>query len=382
MTLSGDGTITGLVAGGLPNATVTADDLAAGAALNNAPNSVGFRNRIINGDMRIDQRNAGAAVTETDQYTLDRFLFRNNTTGAASCQQVTDAPTGFQNSLKVTVTTADASLDAADRCFVRQWIEGYNSSDFAYGTASAKTVTVSFWVKSSLTGTFSLTLHNNDVNRCFTTSYSISVASTWEYKTISIPGETDGTWITTNGRGVALLFGLSIGSDNQGTLNTWNTSFKEGVSGAVNFLGTLDATWQVTGVQLEVGSVATPFERRPFGAELQLCQRYFEATYGPFGFGRTAAASLLRFTAKWTVRKRSSPSISGVGTFTVTDYFENDISQSAAQGLSSVQHISENSALVGFNNSTLTNTGVFGSSATIFGDITSTGAVINVSAEL
>ena len=242
------------------------------------PNGSAFtlRNRIINGDMRIDQRNAGAAVTVTDAYTVDRWEMREDTDGACTVQQVTDAPPSFGFSTKFTTTTADASLTTTQRLFNSQQIEGFNASDFVFGTASAKTVTVSFWVKSSLTGTFAGSLQNSVRNRSYVFNYTISTASTWEYKTVAISGDTAGTWIgAANGIGLRLNFALGVGPDLMGTADSWQASGILSSTGAVSVIGTLNATWQITGVQLEEGSVATPFERRPIGFELTLCQRYF-----------------------------------------------------------------------------------------------------------
>ena len=231
------------------------------------------KNRIINGDMRIDQRNAGAAVT-TAGYTLDRFTIANSTDGAFSAQQDSSAPTGFVNSLKVTATTADGTLTTTQNLSLLQPIEGTNVSDLAWGTANAKTVTLSFWVRSSLTGTFGGALRNSGVNRSYPFTYSISVADTWEYKTVTVAGDTSGTWLTTTGVGIGVLFGLGAGPDRSGTAGAWNSNNNVSATGAVSVIGTLNATWYITGVQLEVGSVATPFERRPYGTEFALCQRY------------------------------------------------------------------------------------------------------------
>jgi len=235
----------------------------------------GFRNRLINSDMRIDQRNAGAAVTANDSYTVDRFLNQNDTDGTFSAQQDSSAPAGFVNSLKFTTTAADASLAATQRCAIQHRIEGYNVSDLGWGTADAKTVTLSFWVKSTLTGTFGGALQNSAANRSYPFSYTISVANTWELKSVTVAGDTSGTWLTTNGIGLRVYFGLGMGSTYSGTANAWAAADYRSPTGAVSVIGTLNATWYITGVQLEVGSVATPFERRDYGRELMLCQRYY-----------------------------------------------------------------------------------------------------------
>ena len=243
------------------------------------PNSMGFRNRIINGDMRIDQRNAGASVTlgASLAYTLDRWAGAEDTDGAATVIQDTVAPTGFTNSLKFTTTTADASLGATQFAYVAQAIEGLNVSDLAWGTASAQTVTLSFQVRSSLTGTFGGAITNSAFNRSYPFTYTISAANTWETKTITIAGDTSGTWLTTNGVGMRVQFGLGVGSTYSGTAGAWAGSQFISATGATSVIGTLSATWQITGVQLEAGSVASPFERRDYGRELAMCQRYLPA---------------------------------------------------------------------------------------------------------
>ena len=242
-----------------------------------SPSSALFRNRIINGDMRIDQRNAGANVSASGAGVLavDRWTTVENSDGTGTVQQVTDAPDGFSNSHIFTTGTADTSLAATQYVRVGQIIEGNNIADLAWGTASAKTITLSFWTKSSLTGTFGGAVSNDGRDRSYPFTYTISVADTWEYKTVTIPGETTGTWLTNNGIGLRLTFGLGYGSTYSGTAGSWASTRYESATGAVSVIGTASATWYVTGVQLEVGSVATPFERRPYGTELALCQRYF-----------------------------------------------------------------------------------------------------------
>jgi hypothetical protein len=245
------------------------------SAVLNVDDLYGFRNRIINGDMRIDQRNAGAAVTATAAFPVDRFTVTNSTDGAFSAQQDSSAPVGFVNSLKYTTTTADGTLTGVQRFACVHRIEGTNIADLAWGTANATPVTLSFWVRSSLTGTFGGALQNNDQSRSYPFTYSISAANTWEQKAVTIAGDTTGTWLTTTGVGIRLEFGLGVGPDRSGTAGAWNSNNNTSATGAVSVIGTLNATWFITGVQLEVGTVATPFERRPFGTELQLCQRYF-----------------------------------------------------------------------------------------------------------
>jgi hypothetical protein len=288
-------------------------------------NGIGFRNRIINGDMRIDQRNAGAAVTVNNEfeYTLDRWECRDDTDGDFTVQQVTDAPSGFVNSLKVTTTTADATLTTTQAAYIDQRIEGLNVADLAWGTASAKTITLSFWVRSSLTGTFGGSFQNNGQDRAYPFTYTISVADTWEYKTVTVAGDTSGTWLTTNGTGIRVNFGLGVGPDRSGTAGAWNSNTNFSATGAVSVIGTLNATWYITGVQLEVGSVATPFERRPYGTELDLCQRYYEKMQSVSGSYMAPAWTPTTTSALGTMsfyQKRANPTIgvSATSDFTVT----------------------------------------------------------------
>jgi hypothetical protein len=287
-----------------------------------------FKNRIINGDMRIDQRNAGAAVTASGSFPVDRFVVTHSTDGAFSAQQDSSAPAGFVNSVKITTTTADGTLAATQTLNYRQAIEGTNVSDLAWGTANAKTVTLSFWVRSSLTGTFGGSLRNSAVDRSYPFSYSISVADTWEYKSVTIAGDISGTWLTTNGVGVYITFGLGSGSDRSGTAGAWAGANYVQPTGSVSVIGTLNATWYITGVQLEVGSVATPFERRPYGTELMLCQRYFQVIGSPSSAGDLNAISFKGynatgefdlFTLPFMTQMRTDPTTTKRGTWAVTN---------------------------------------------------------------
>jgi hypothetical protein len=204
---------------------------------------------------------------------MDRWFGQDITDGAFSVQQVSDAPAGFVNSAKVTITTADTSLAATQRTRFCQPVEGYNIADLGWGTANAQTVTLSFWVKSSLTGTFGGNIGNE--SRSYPFTYTITTANTWEYETITIAGDTSGTWNTTNSSGFKLMFSLGAGSSYLGTAGAWATADYWGATGQVQVIGTNAATWQVTGVQLEAGTTASPFEYRQYGTELALCQRYY-----------------------------------------------------------------------------------------------------------
>ena len=256
-----------------------------------------FRNRIINGDMRIDQRNNGAAINTDNAalYAVDRFFFLEDAATTGTTQQVSDAPAGFSNSFRFTNSATTATPTYAQ--FVQR-IEGYNVADLNFGTASAKTVTLSFWVKSSLIGQFSVSLRNSASNRSNVSTYTINAANTWEYKTITFVGDTTGTWLTTSGNGLELIYRIA-GSGGTSTLNQWAATGDAFASGTVNVMGTANATWQITGVQLEAGSYATTFERRPFGTELQLCQRYLPAYRHN---GQDILPSQIQFNASTTSR--------------------------------------------------------------------------------
>lgn len=199
------------------------------------------RNRIINGDMRIAQRGT-SAVTGNGDFPVDRFFVVHSTDGAFSAQQDSSAPAGFINSLKVTTTTADTSLTTTQQLVVSHRVEGLNVADLAWGTADARTVTLSFWVRSSLTGTFGGSLRNSAANRSYPFTYSIFVADTWEYKTVTIQGDTSGTWLTTTGIGFRVDFGLGAGPDRSGTAGAWVGANHVSATGAVSVIGTLNAT--------------------------------------------------------------------------------------------------------------------------------------------
>jgi hypothetical protein len=252
-------------------------------------NTVGYspwRNRIINGDMRIDQRNNGASVTITNTgavtYTLDRWAAFGSNASRFSVQQNAGAvtpPAGFANYLGVTSLSA-YTVGAAENFTLTQNIEGFNTADLGWGTASAQTVTLSFWVRSSLTGTFGGAFINSAVNRSYPFTYAISAANTWEQKTVVIAGDTSGTWVTNNGVGIRCVFGLGVGSSGSGTPGAWAGSLFQSATGATSVVGTNGATFYITGVQLEAGTTATPFERVEFGESLRRCQRYCIAQTG------------------------------------------------------------------------------------------------------
>jgi hypothetical protein len=256
----------------------------------NPPNSMGFRNRIINGNMVIDQRNAGAAVTITNTaantFMTDRFFVYGSQASKFSAQQNAGSvtpPAGFTNYLGITSLSA-YSITSGDVFVLGQNVEGFNAADFAWGTASAQTVTLSFWVRSSLTGTFGGVVRNSANNRSYPFSYTISSANTWEQKVITIAGDTTGTWVTNNGIGLRVHWGLGVGSTTSGTAGAWAASEFNSATGATSVVGTNGATFYITGVQLEAGTNASAFEQIDYGRELMLCQRYFKQINGSINF--------------------------------------------------------------------------------------------------
>ena len=249
-----------------------------------AASPYGLKNKIINGAMVIDQRNAGASLTQSTshQFAVDRTFGIGGVAGKFTMQQSSTAPTGFTKSLLVT-STSSYSVPSGDLYLIGQSIEGFNIADLDWGTANAKTVTLSFWVRSSLTGTFGGAIGNAgwlSNTRSYPFSYTISSANTWEQKSITIAGDTTGTWATNNTTGLTVSFGLGVGTSSSATAGAWIGSNVLAPTGATSVVGTNAATWYVTGVQLEVGSTATPFERRLYGQELALCQRYLPAFNG------------------------------------------------------------------------------------------------------
>jgi hypothetical protein len=273
-----------------------------------------MRNRIINGAMVISQRNAGASVTGLSQYTLDRWYSGNTQSSKYSVEQTVTgvaAPTGFTDYLAVTSSSAYSVL-TGDTFWIQQPIEGFNTADLAWGTASAATVTLSFWVRSSLTGTFGGAFTNSATNRSYPFSYTISSANTWEQKTVTVAGDTSGTWLTNNGSGIVVRFGLGSGSTYSGTAGAWAAANYVQPTSTVSVVGTNAATWYITGVQLEKGSTATSFDYRPYTTELQLCQRYLPAfssstTASNLGVGQTVATTAATCVVAFPVQTRVAP---------------------------------------------------------------------------
>ena len=270
------------------------------------------RNLIINGEMQVAQR--GTSFTVTDAYTLDRYKFKENTAGAATVTQSSDAPDGFSYSLKVDVDTADTSVASTDHGILMHYVEGYNFAQANFGSSAAKKVTLSFWVRSNKIGTYGVAFQNSAQNRSRVKEYTISSANTWEHKTITLDEDTSGTWLTTNGVGLKITWGLMGGSTYATSdLSNWNTSNVFLTSNQVNLFDDDTNEWYLTGVQLEVGETATPFEHRSYGDELAKCQRYFISVNKPRlrGVGNsTSGVNRMGMTLPTTMR--TAPSVAAL----------------------------------------------------------------------
>jgi hypothetical protein len=340
----------------------------------------GFKNKIINGAQVINQRGFSGNTTD-GAYTLDRFVAFCSSASKYSVSQNAGSvtpPVGFANYLGVT-SLAATTTTGGDYYMICQRIEGYNIADLSWGTANAKTVTLSFLVYSSLTGTFGGSLQNGNQNRAYPFTYTVSSANTWTQISITIAGCTDGTWSSTNTEGIGVYFGLGMGTTYSGTAGAWTTTTKYSVTGATSIVGTNGATFYITGVQLEKGSTATSFDYRPYGTELQLCQRYYyrtvaDSSYGqvgtaflsgstsgtaifPFPVPMRVVASSLDWSGVGTCQYASAPtiswtsaSLSGQGTKNLGNASFNTGSSAGSTGLS-VQIIANNNsaAYVGFS---------------------------------
>jgi hypothetical protein len=298
----------------MPYGTVNADVIqtSTSGGILGAGNASIMKNRIINGAMVINQRGFSGTITSDSTYTLDRWTARNDLTSKMSISQSSDAPAGFNNSLLVTSLSA-YTMSAGGYYFVSQYIEGYNIADLGWGTANAKTVTLSFWVKSSLTGTFGGSLVNDGQTRSYPFTYTISAANTWEQKSVTIAGETSGTWLTTNGLGIRVSLEVGIGTTYSGTAGSWASTLYYGATGATSILATNGATLQWTGVQLEVGSSATGFEYVNYQTSLANCQRYYYKIINGSGNSRVLSGYITTTTQalhvlNMPVSMRTSPS--------------------------------------------------------------------------
>ena len=315
------------------------------------------RNLIINGAMTVDQRNSGSAVAAPhNTYTLDRLNVYQSGDAAYSVQQVSDVvPDGFANSAKIACTTADTNGFGANDYYMLTYNFEYNQTrPLEFGTSNAKQVTLSFYVRSNLTGTFSGALESGDGGRHYVFEYTINSANTFERKSISIPGDTSGTWTGTyNARGMKIRLALALGANYDGTAGTWGTDESYGSTNQTNFFSSTSNVFYITGLQLEIGDVATPFEHRSYGDELARCQRYFfkwDETVSNDGalWGLQAVAlgtSYVRTPVFFPVKMRSSPSASG-------------LTYNSTSGPVGVQLITPNGATL-FANATLSGSGYF-----------------------
>ena len=316
--------------------TVNADVIGTSVSGSNigAGNASIMKNRIINGAMMIDQRNAGASVTNaaTTAYTLDRFQYYASQASKFTIQQNAGSvipPVGFSNYVGITSLSA-YTPSAGEQFIFGQMLEGFNTADLQFGTSNAKTVTLSFWVRSSLTGTFGASLINSAYNRSYPFSYTISSANTWQQISVTIAGDTTGTWIgSTNGVGIRLYFSLGCGSTSQGTANAWVAAEKETVTGETQIVGTNGATFYITGVQLEVGSSATGFEYRLYNQELSACQRYYQQITGGGGYVGTmqcyTASAFFGKAMDLPVTMRAIPTSTATGSWTTNNAAGNGV---------------------------------------------------------
>jgi hypothetical protein len=290
-----------------------------------AASGFGFKNRIINGAMVIDQRNAGASVnlvSSGNTFIVDRFFGYAAQNSKLTAQQnaggLTGAnlPTGFRNYIGAT-SSATWTAGASESFVLGQTVEGFNTSDLGFGAAGAVSVTLSFWVRSSLTGTFSGSISNGAADRSYVFTFTVSAANTWEQKSVTIAGDTSGTWVgATNGLGLRLYFDLGCGTSSRTTAGSWASGFYLGATGANSLGSASGATFYVTGVQLEKGSTATSFDVRPYGTELALCQRYYwqinsETSYAGLGSGVMVSGSQARIFMPYPVPMRAAPTVSG-----------------------------------------------------------------------
>tara|TARA_Y100000004_G_scaffold34289_1_gene36573 strand:+ start:573 stop:1778 length:1206 start_codon:yes stop_codon:yes gene_type:complete len=272
-----DGSITTakLADGGVSTAKLADNAVTSAKALN-----LGRRNLVFNGGMQIHQRTGTITLGTALTTTLDRMTFYKSHAGTNTVEQSTDTPVGFSNSLKFTTTVADSSVAATDRVAMIYRMEGLDAAKLEFGTSNAQTINISFYVKSSITGTHGGAVGNGSDNRAYPFTYTISSANTWERKSITVAGDTTGTWATNNARSLQVCWGLGVGSQFSGTAGAWEAADRNSATGATTgVLTTANATWFITGIQIEIGSSASDFEHRSFAEELALCQRYYQKSY-------------------------------------------------------------------------------------------------------
>ena len=289
----------------------------------------GFKNRIINGNMAISQGAAAATITPAvtsayaTNYPVDRFEVIVGAGSKLTTAQSSTAATGFNFSTLIT-SSSSYTAGAGEVFAIRHKIEGFNTSDLAFGTVNAQKITLSFWVRSSVTGTFGGSIQNSAANRSYPFTYTIDVIDTFEYKTITIPGDTSGTWIgATNGIGLTINFGLGVGATYSGTANAWAGADYRSATSATSVVALNLRTFYITGVQVEKGSTATSFDYRPISTELALCQRYYwksglvSESIGVTGYMTSANAVWAQFC--FPVTMRATPSVIVNGTWAVAN---------------------------------------------------------------
>ena len=356
---------------------------------NTAATGFGFKNRIINGNFAINQRGFSGNITTLGggQYTLDRWFGQASQSDKFSVSQNAGSvtpPVGFSNYLGITSTSA-YSITSGDYFSIKQSIEGFNTSDLGWGTANASTVTLSFRVYSSLTGTFGGVLQNAAFNRSYPFTYTISSANTWTTVSVTVAGDTTGTWVgATNGAGLVVIFGLGVGSSFSGTAGSWAGGNLISATGATSVVGTNGATFYITGVQLEKGSTATSFDYRPYGTELALCQRYCyligrgqASSAQPMGVGYYLDGGTVSSVVSFPITMRAAPTLSATsGTNFYTCYRNggSDSFDSLSLDISSPNYIGM------FNNAQAS--GTAGQAGIFFITSNATSAVVVVSAEL
>ena len=311
---------------------ITTADIADGAFQAN-------KNLIINGAMQVAQRGTSFANPSDGTYSLDRIHIFNSNDGATTITQDTTVPNGegFTQSIKFDCTTLDGTIAAGQYLTLNQRIEGYNNAVLGYGASGAKSITVSFYAKSNLTGTFCYSIRNGALNRAYIKEFSLTSADVWERVSFTIPGETSGTWLTTNGIGSIHQISLSVGSTFQGIANQWNSSNVVATSNQVNFLSSTDNEFFLTGWQVEVGDTATPFEHRSYGDELARCQRYYE-TDMPEGGSDTRYSMNMNTTSSHYTQESFQVTKRAVPTITVNQTYNDDLTVAVSTGTTSRHH--------------------------------------------
>jgi hypothetical protein len=271
--------------------------------------NLGRRNMIINGAMQVAQRGT-SAITSGTAYPVDRFFLTNGTAGTFSIQYSTTSPSNFGQSIALTITGTDASPDATDFSSIRYKVEHNDMRHLYWGYSTASTVTLSFYVRSSVTGTHGGAIRNDNVNKAYPFSYTIDTADTWERKTITIAGETAGSWGSGANTGLEINWCIGAGSSRLGTAGAWNSNNNVGATGQVNLYATNGSTFYLTGVQLEVGDTATPFEHRSYSEEISLCQRYYQYYQGMYN--RVSYTGYVYHSHPFTTTMRAQPTITAV----------------------------------------------------------------------